>query len=249
MNKDKAHEEKGRKLMDAVERVVDDAESIIATVDRHWRQAREAWPSLEEEALRDEVADRLVEHFAYRSAVSGGVSSLPAMLPGLGTALALTGGTLLDLSLMLKFEVEMALAMSWCYGFDIREAHERRLAFLLASWATADAQGGDGEHKGSSVAEANEDMSIWNYAPRQVPKLLVQVASRIALRQVSRGFGRLIPVVGVAVGSSMNRSLTRRVGARCKEELKARRAEAREADSPDDVVDAVVVQEKEAQDG
>ena len=57
-----------------------------------------------------------MSHYSNATAVSGGATALPSMIPGLGTLVTLTGGTLVDVALMLKFEVEMALAL--CRAFD-----------------------------------------------------------------------------------------------------------------------------------
>jgi hypothetical protein len=47
--------------------------------------------------------------------------------------------------------------------------------------------------------------------------------AHIALLSVSKGFLRALPLVGIAVGSSMNKVLTQRVGERCMHELRKRR--------------------------
>jgi hypothetical protein len=75
------------------------------------------------------------------------------------------------------------------------------------------------------VADLAETQGIafWKYAPREASKVLVGVMTKIALLSVSKGLLRALPLVGIAVGSSMNKVLTNRVGERCMGELKKRR--------------------------
>ncbi len=230
--------ERGRKLLSAVERIIDDTENIIAVVDRHAEHARSEQPGIDEDVLRDLVSSKLVKHYSTSSAISGGATALPAIFPGAGSIIALTGGTLLDVAFILKFEVEMALALCWNYGFDVRDERERELAFLLASVLTHDES--TGENFVNDVMKA-ETQALWNYAPRQVPKLIVQVLARLALRQAAKGLARALPFVGIAIGAGLNKALTTKTGNAMTEELRRRRAEGEHEQPKEDVVDANVV--------
>ena len=229
--------ERGRKLLSAVERIIDDTENIIAVVDRHAEHLRAEQPGIEEDELRLLVADKLVVHFSNASAFSGGATALPALFPGVGSIIALTGGTLLDVAFVLKYEVEMALALCWNFGFDIRQDRERELAFLLASVLTHDESTGESFINDVARAEAE---ALWNYAPRQVPKLLAQVFARIAVRQAAKGLARVLPFVGVVVGAGMNKALTSKTGKQMVVELERRRAEGEHEVPAEDVVQAEV---------
>jgi hypothetical protein len=89
---------------------------------------------------------------------------------------------------------------------------------------TYDAQsGGDVLGEFAQAARAGGD-AVWTYAPREVSKMVLSVMAKIALLKLSKGMlARALPVVGIAVGSTMNRALTRRVGERCLRDLKTRR--------------------------
>ncbi len=236
----------GRKLLNAVERIIADTDSLVALSQDHLRRAQTVKPD-DEVAARALASEELIRHFSNRTAVSGGLAALPALIPGVGTLAALAGGALADMGLVLKFEVEMALTLSHLHGFDIKNEEERNLAFLLASVSTYDAKSGGNFF--ADVVQA-EGVALWKYTPRQVGKLLLTVLSKLALLQVGKGLARAVPFVGIAVGSSMNKVLTRRVGERLVSELKQRReqvdaqpkpkakAKAKKADA--DVVEAKV---------
>ncbi|MCB9729103.1 MAG: EcsC family protein [Deltaproteobacteria bacterium] len=217
----------GERLLSAVERIIADRADLIARV-AEASVVTERIPHEPERVWLAAVAARLVTMHARMAAVSGGATALPSLFPGVGTAIA-AAGTLADMTLVLKFEVEMALCLTQLYGWDIEDPHERQLAFLLASVETLTAH-----DRGSAVKHmvATEATAIWNYAPRQVSKALLTAMGRLTVRSVARGALRLLPIVGVAVGAGVNQTLTRRVGKRCARELDRRRFELTEAAAP-----------------
>ncbi|MBI3725311.1 EcsC family protein [bacterium] len=228
MNERDEEEDEGRRLLSVVERLIADDATLIAF-------AREC--AAKHPADLDAAAGEAIAHYAWSAALSGGATALPGIVPGLGSLLAVTGGTLVDMGLLLKFEVELSLVLSTLHGFDIAREEERQLAFLLASVGTYDARTG-WSYLGD-VARA-EVVAIWNYAPRELSKMLVTVMAKLALVLISRSFVRALPLVGIGVGASMNKVLTERVGERCKNELRRRKPTVRVVRPEDDVVDAKV---------
>ncbi len=204
--------ETGQKILTAVERILEAPEKIIARVEQA-RADSGAW----DEA--DLVAPKLISSYSNKSALIGGATAIPAMLPGVGTAVTLLAGPMADMVLLLKLETELCLALSCLRGHDIRDPKERQLAFLLAAINTAELS------KGRNTVLEVVDVSgtaIWNYAPRRVGKILVNVLAVIAALQISRGMLRAVPLIGIAVGASMNKVLTARVGKNAYRSLKTR---------------------------
>jgi uncharacterized protein (DUF697 family) len=227
----------GERLLSAVERLVDDSESLVAQV----------------EALREDVdsslrhpdhgpfylnalAVRIIRGYSNRSAFSGGVTSLPSMLPGGGTMVALVGGSLADMTMMLKHEVEMALCLTHLYGYDIREERARWLGYTLVAVNTYEAK--TGRNFFLDVAEAQLE-ALTKYTPRQLSKLVVTGFGKYALLSLSRGFLKALPLVGIAVSASANKLIVDAVGWRCVEALD--RLRSAEGDDPGSIVDAKVI--------
>jgi len=213
-------EERGKKLLTAVERILADNVTIKALV----REAQDkALAALGEETskkeLRRAAAKEIIKTYSNRAAVAGGASGLPALIPGIGSIALAIGGGLAELTALLKFEVEMALALTHLHGFDIDEPRERQLAFLLASVGTYDAAG---KNFFVDVAKV-EGAAIWNYGPRRLGRMVVTALTMVAAVYLWRGLLKMVPLVGIAVGTSMNKVLTQRVGERCKKDLELRR--------------------------
>jgi uncharacterized protein (DUF697 family) len=230
----RALERRGRNLLSAVERLVCEPDEIIEAVEiLKYDERPDAWPS--EDAFLRDVAARIISQHSTRSAIGGGLTALPAIIPGPGTLVTTVGGAMADMAWMLRQEVEMALALTYLYGYDITDERERWLAFGLASISTYDAR--DGRSYFTDLAEAQVEAMV-KYTPRQLTKLVVTEMGKIALARAGRGFLRAVPLVGVVVGATSNKLLTTAVGWRCEAAL-ARRRRADRALS-DDVVDARV---------
>src|SRR5262249_14325134 len=130
---------RGERLLSAVERLVEDCDDLIAHVETLKSAAS---PTLPDDERLDSLAEQLIADYARRSAIPGGVTSLPALLPGGGSAIALVGGVLVDMTFLLKHDVEMILCLSYLYGHDIRQEKERWLAYVLAGIRTYDVEEG-----------------------------------------------------------------------------------------------------------
>lgn len=232
----------GEELLSVIERILRSESEIIGEVER----LKSGAPDKD----RKTIADELIAQYSNRSAISGGASALPALIPGWGTLVTVMGGALLDTALLLKFEVEMSLALSWLYGFDIRERAERQMAFLLASISTYDIR-----NDGNFIVDVMqaEGVAIWNYAPRQVSKILLIVLGRLALVNAGKSLFKAIPLVGVAIGSGMNKVFTMRVGSQCVMRLEERlevKAQILDSEGDDeDIVDAIIKEEEDDDNG
>lgn len=209
-------EEKGKKLLTAVERIVASSESIRATVEGARVRVK---GELKGEALREATGVELIRGYSNRAALAGGVSGLPGLIPGFGSIALAIGGGLAELTFLLKWEVEMALGLSHLYGFDIDDPRERQLGFLMASVGTYDATG---KNFFADVMKV-EGTAIWNYAPRAIGRMVVSAMAMVAALYVWRGLLKAVPFVGMAVGSGMNKVLTQRVGNRCMRDCRTRR--------------------------
>lgn len=211
------HAEKGKQLLSAVERIIASDTSIKAVVAEAEVRARSKDEALRGPELRAAVARLLVKRYSDRAALLGGAVAMPAIVPGVGT-IAAVGGLLTELAVLLKLEIEMALALNHLFGFDIGEPKERQLAFVMASVGTYDATGGN-----FFVDLARtEGVAIWNYGPRRLSWLLITATTAVALTWLWRGFFKFVPVLGVVIGTGMNKVLTMRVGSRIARELTTR---------------------------
>lgn len=214
-------EAKGRQLLTAVERLVASSDTIreaVLVADAR-AKARAPEATRTKDTLRELTAKELIRGYSNRAAIAGGATAVPALIPGLGSLAAGVAGTFAELAYLLKTEVELCLAMSHLYGFDIDDPKERQLAFLLASVGTYDA---GGKNFFADIVKA-EGVAIWNYAPRTIGKYLLKVMTALALTYIWRGFLKMVPILGIVIGTGVNKVLTQRVGERVMADLRTRR--------------------------
>lgn len=201
--------------MTAVERLVDDSDTLIARVET----LRASMPGEEDARWRERLSSQIIAEFSTRSAIAGGAAALPGLLPGGGYIAALVGGALVDMTLALKHDVEMILCLSHLYGFDIRDERERWLAYVLAGVRVHAT-----ERKQNYLLDLLEVQldALPKYTPRQLFKLAASAIGRRALLSLSRGYLRVLPLVGVVVSASTNKFTTTSVGWGCVEVLERR---------------------------
>jgi hypothetical protein len=203
------HEAQGRTLLTAVERVLaSDPEllKILAEERRHGAG----------------TSTRIVSRFSYVSAIAGAIAGAPSIVPGWGLV-GTVATTVAEMTYVLKTEVEMCLVLAAHNGLDITNREHRQIAFLLAAVGTHEASASRGTvvDAGAIGLEA-----LWNYSPRQVSKLVLDLFGILALAAASKMFGkvalRALPLVGVVAGAGVNKVLTTRVGHRAIRALRLR---------------------------
>jgi hypothetical protein len=203
-------EGKGQALLTAVERIVDSPKQIRALVSQELHAAREGLPGdANDEQIRKTAEDRLISAYSNKTALAGGAAALPAVIPGIGSLASVLGGSLIDMTLCLKYEVEMVLALAAARGYSIEDPRERQLAYLLAAAHTYEAS--SGKNPLADVLKVEAD-AIWNFTPRQLGKIVATLFVKLALLQAGKGLARAVPLVGILVSSATNKTLTRRVG-------------------------------------
>ena len=211
----------------AVERIIASPDQIEALTRSITEVIRQSLPGdTSEELIRDSAEQKVISHYANRVAIIGGLTTLPAIFPGVGSVIALTGGALTDMTMCLKYEVEMILALLSLNGFDIHDPRERQLACLLAASHTYESTPGQGPI--ADLIKINAD-AIWNYSPREICKAMLAFSAGLALAYSGRTFTRAVPLVGQIASGSINKVLAYRLG---KTALKAIKKRARPVAQP-----------------
>lgn len=217
----------GQALLKAVERIVDPPKAIREHVETTTGAIRASLPDdATDEQVRIAVERDLISYYSNRTALAGGASALPGLVPGLGSITALVGGGLLDMTLCLKYEVEMVLALAAARGYRIEDPRERQLAYLLAAAHTYEASGGTLTDLIKTELDA-----VWRYTPRQLGKLVAALFVKLALVLAGKGLARAIPFIGVVVSTAANKTLTKSVGRSVVKSLDGR-AKREEAKAP-----------------
>ena len=213
-------ERQASRVLRAVEVLVDSDEKITTVAKRKKCRVlldaddKDELP-LDEKTLFMRTGAEIIKHYSSRASVSGGVSGLPAMLPGVGSLVGFVGASALDLVYMLKFEVEMSLCLFHLAGFDISQERIRKLAITIVTVASSDVIKMKKEVDTVSLMGA----AFWDYSVRQLSRHLITTISRILVVSTSRQLVRALPLLGVVVGATVNKVMLNRTGNACLDAL------------------------------
>lgn len=171
---------------------------VLRSLD-HAMRAREPSIQAKVEHLRaihplhtnDQLARELIRSTRRRVAATGAVSSATAIVPGLGTALAV--GTVTSQTLYaLEQDVELVLGIAMIYGHDLTGSEDRVLEALVVIGLTGGA------------LKLREGVLV-SGGQRLATRVLTQVLSHTLASRAARFAGRLIPLgIGVAVGAGFD---------------------------------------------
>lgn len=210
------HENDAREVIAVLDKLIASDKNIIGVVDKCRAMAAQC---ASEAKLEKRTAQLIIMHYSNLCAAGGGASALPGMIPFVGTIFSIFGAGALDAILALKFELEMTLALSHLGGFDISNPRERKIAFLLASASLEEAY--DVEREPSLLSMV--DLAMGEYSTRELSKSLIKTLARVIMMVTAKRYTKFFPVVGIAIGASVNKVLSTHMGHECWRAIRHRR--------------------------
>ncbi|GBF34050.1 hypothetical protein DCCM_3161 [Desulfocucumis palustris] len=150
-----------------------------------------------------QLCEMVIKNKSRWCAASGAVTALPGAFPGLGTVVAVLGGTALDITALSYFMSEMILEMSAIYGRDLNiPAASREALWVFVSAVSSDLAG-----KGLARAAAAR------MGRQAVLKLLQELLLSLGIRVSQRSLLKIIPVLGTVISSAVNYYICKKIGA------------------------------------
>lgn len=158
--------------------------------------------------LSYKVSGTLIKRSAIRAGILGGITSSPAILPGIGTVGTLLIGLTADLVYLLKIQTELcyAIAMAYETSMDEEELQTVILALIGFTGTTEAAKG-----VASSVLRHSIDSAVHRYLQIGFSRAAATLGRKLGLK-IGKGAARVLPFVGIPIGSSMNIASTMLVG-------------------------------------
>lgn len=200
----------GSRLLKMVQAIAIDPREAKKVAEKYRAKALTKDSSLKGLALKEATADLIVAHYSRMSGLSGGTSGLTGLVPGLGTVVAAVGGSVVDMAVTMKLQVNMCMCMIAAFGHDMDSEDAQHLAFLLAA-------GGTLEQAGEKVAvklasEAGVKM-LRMYLKGAVLQAIKEFFKKLGLVFTRKALEKALPFgIGVVMGGSFNYVLTRYVG-------------------------------------
>lgn len=172
-------------------------------IQAHIHQLRARNPHL----TNDQLARELIRSTRRRVAATAALSGATAIVPGLGTVLAI--GTITSQALYaLEQEVELVLAVAMVYGHDLSGSDERVVEALLVVGLASGAV----KLREEVLVAGGERIALAAF--RRMPgivlshgggRVLSRILARVATSTAAKAAARLIPLaVGVAAGAGFD---------------------------------------------
>lgn len=154
------------------------------------------------EMTRRQLCDIIISRKAAWCAGSGALTALPGTIPGLGTLLALVGGTAFDLMGLMYFMSEMIAEMALVYERDLRKegtAGEMLWVFMFSIGADA---------VGKNVSR----LAVSQMGRQAFVKLAQELLIALGIRVSQRSVIKAIPFMGAFISGAVNYFFCRRAG-------------------------------------
>ncbi|MGF6348133.1 hypothetical protein [Variovorax sp. W2I14] len=208
------------KMVQAIAMSPDDARAVV---EKYKKQVKKAKPGLSEAEVGEIVCSKLISHYSKLAGTVGGATALAGVVPGVGTAVSLVGGTLADISACIKFQVDMCLCLALAVNGEITNEDAKNMSFIIALWGALEQSGS----KGATALASKAGVKMLNkYLKGPALATIKELFKKIGIEFTKKGAAKAIPFgVGVVIGAGANYALTRYVGKNALDTLRIRDSE------------------------
>lgn len=198
------------RLLKAVEAISISPVEAKKIVDNYSRQSYKKYPDDSEWQHQERVASKIIARYCKVASLVGGASSLTSVIPGIGTAIAITGGALADATVCMKLQVDMSMCLAEVFGYDLNSEDARHLSFLIAASGTLEKAGATTGVKFASDAGVR---MLQQYLKGATLIAVKEAFKKVGVIFTRKALEKALPFgIGVAVGGSANYALTWFVG-------------------------------------
>ena len=189
------HATGGSTAMGAVDQVM---RSLVGSIeDKHIVAAHERIDALRTrnaDATADQLAAMVIRQKCIDTGAIGLASSLPGLIPGVGSMLVVSAGLMVDLRKTMEMQKELVLELAAIYNRPVGPADRRNLLLLVT--------GVDSGNK--LIAKAGSE-----------------AAAKVTTRLSSKALSKALPVAGIVTSAAVNVVSTYLVGRRAQAYLRA----------------------------
>ena len=203
------------KLLQAVELILAKPEDIKKESIQVLVKYKEENPSKPEGEVRKLASEKIISNYSYYAAFAGGATALTGVIPGIGTAVAISGGASADAVACMKFQIEMTMAIATVYGHDILIEEEKRLCYIIAGLGAMNEAAKEG---GKAVGSKAFVKLVQQHLKGATLQAVKEIFKKIGITFTRKALEKAIPFgVGVVIGFSANKGITWYVGTKARD--------------------------------
>ncbi|MBF0568260.1 MAG: hypothetical protein HQK95_05270 [Nitrospirae bacterium] len=154
------------------------------------------------------IGSKLIKNAAIKAGGIGGLTSIPAALPVVGSfGTALIGGAV-DLAIVLRMQVELCYALSVAYDVNMDDDELKAAALALVGFSGSAAAA---KAVTAGVLRKTVDTLAEDYIKTGLARAAAEVAEKVVPRLLSKWY-KFLPVLGIPLGISVNVATTMMIG-------------------------------------
>jgi hypothetical protein len=173
-------------LLDSIFGIINDVDMKAAT--KRVTALRQEYPK----AQPEELAQKLISEKIKKTGTIGAVTSGAGLIPGLGTAAAMTLGVAADIGATFKLQAELVLEIAAVYEYPLTEQEKQQIVMVIT-----------GISAGTSTLTRKAGQAV-----------VIRVGEKLAERAAEKAFIKALPVVGVIASAGTNALSTYIIGQR-----------------------------------
>lgn len=198
------------RLMKAVEAIAISPDEARQIAERYEEQARSSSTKFSDREIIDLVTKKIINRYKKLAAAIGGATSLSSVIPGIGTAVAMVGGGLADVTASMKIQIDMTMCLCMAINKEMTNEDAKHLSFIIALSGSIEGIGKKTLTSAATKAAVNVVKNTIKGATLETIKQLFKI---IGIRFTQKALLKSLPFgVGVAVSSGVNYTLTAFVG-------------------------------------
>ncbi|KWT94832.1 EcsC family protein [Candidatus Magnetominusculus xianensis] len=154
------------------------------------------------------IGSKLIKNAAIKAGGIGGLTSIPATLPVVGTIGTVLIGSAVDLALVLRMQIELCYALSVAYDVNMDEEELKAAALALVGFSGSAAAA---KAVTAGVLRKTVDTLASDYIKTGLARAAAEVAEKLIPRLLSKWY-KFIPLLGIPIGVSVNAATTMMIG-------------------------------------
>lgn len=200
----------GSTIMKIVETIAITPQDAREIVCQYEVQARAKHSDFSDDKIKNLVADKIIKRYSSLAATSGGVTSLAGVIPGVGTAFSMVGGGLADVSLSMKFQIDMTMCLAIALKDNLANEDAKHMSFIIALCGTLEKAGVAG---GAKIASKAGVKMVDQYLKGATLVFIKELFKAVGISFTKSATIKAIPFgVGVVLGSSAGYAMSQYVG-------------------------------------
>lgn len=124
--------DKDSALMKVVQAIAISPEDARAVVQQYEDQLFSQQPSISAQQVQELVVKKIIDRYAKMAAATGGATALAGVVPGIGTAVAMVGGSAADVSACIKLQIDMTMCLAMAINKGLSNEDAKHLSFMIA---------------------------------------------------------------------------------------------------------------------